>query len=76
MQIGVELHIPQNVLDQIGYDCALTIDKCNAVFKEWQKRQSRPFVWGTVIQVLRSPVVGEAALAETLRRYLCEHIKT
>ena len=71
MQIGVELLIPQNVLDQIGHDYTFAIHQCRAVFTEWKNRQTRPFVWGTVIQVLQCSFVGEAALAENLRRYLC-----
>ena len=71
MEIGVQLLIPQNILNQIGHDFTLAAEKCHAVFAEWKSRQTRPYMWGIVIDVLQSELVGEAALAENLKEYLC-----
>ena len=70
-QLGVELRLPLTALDAINADYAKVADKCHQVFLMWSRRQTLPYTWGTVIQVLQSPAVGEQALAEQLRNYLC-----
>ena len=70
-QIGVELCLPLTALNEIDADYARVADKCHQVFLKWSLQQTRSYTWGTVIRVLESPTVGEQALAERLRNFLC-----
>ena len=38
-----------------------------SVFSSWEKAQSPPFTWETVIEILQSPVMGERKMAEDLK---------
>lgn len=67
----MELRLPLTTLDAIHADNANVADKCHQVFSKWSRQQTLPYTWGTVIRVLQSPTVGEQALAERLRNYLC-----
>ena len=67
----MELGLPLSDLNAIDADYAQVADKCYHVFQIWSRRQTQPYTWGTVIRVLQSPAVGESALAERMREYLC-----
>ena len=71
LTIGLELQLSTRELNEIDADNTRVAQKCYEVFQQWRRRETRPFTWGTVIHVLKSPAVGEPALAERLREYLC-----
>ena len=66
--IGLELDIEQHQLNTITDPDPM---KCySEVFSLWQKQADCPFTWGTIIEVLRSPVVRENALAQEIEDWL------
>ena len=40
-----------------------------STFSYWEKKQSPPFTWDTVLEVLQSPSVGEKKMAEDLKQH-------
>ena len=40
------------------------------MFSIWQRKADPPFSWATIIDVLRSPVVEENALAQEIEDWL------
>ena len=75
MQIGVQLGIDVNQLNAIESKRrtdtnSIFID----VFSAWEKQHGNmPYTWSTVINVLKSPAVGENALAQTLQDSMETH---
>ena len=62
----------------IGHDAVAEIElkyphdptKCfMSAFSYWEKAQSPPFTWETVIEVLQSPAMGEKKMAEDLKQH-------
>ena len=79
----IAVHIPDKWRD-IGIALGLTTIECfsaatmgdpsrcfSSVFTIWKSRMTRePYGWGTVVQALRAPSVGELRLAEQLEKRL------
>ena len=40
------------------------------IFYEWKERGHPPYTWATIIDVLKSPLVGEVELAQELEQWL------
>ena len=68
LEIGIELEIPHGQLQAYkqqhqGESTKIFVD----VFNYWEKRPgSKPKTWSTVIDALRTPLVGEQTLAHNL----------
>ena len=69
-QVGVQLKLPSEVLDEIQDQNASKTDMCKLsfeqVFKKWKGSGTSPYTWETMVNVLRSPAVGEVDLAGEL----------
>ena len=69
-QVGVQLNLTNEVLDEIQHQNAAKADMCklsfDQVFTKWEKLGTSLHTWKTIVNVLRSPAVGEAILAEQL----------
>ena len=74
---------------EIGVQLGFTPDKLNAldkqhrgdsnlifadIFSTWEKQpRNMPFTWSTVIDVLKSPLVGEITLAQNIQESTLSH---
>ena len=68
--LAVELYIEEHQLNTIKYSEPV---RCyTEVFRLWKNRAEPPFTWATIIDALKSPIVGEKRLAmeieESLRK--------
>ena len=68
--VGIQLGLSTSTLDNIQSETTGKPD-CNylsfeKVFTEWERLGSESYTWNTIIEVLRTPAVGEVALADTL----------
>ena len=70
--VGIQLGLSPSALDDIQGENAgkpgcnkLSFEK---VFTEWKRLASKPYTWNTIMEVLRTPAVGEATLADTLSK--------
>ena len=68
--VGIQLGLSAGTLDGIQSEngsmpnsCLMSFEK---VFTEWKQQHPKPYTWDTIIGVLRTPSVGEIALAEAL----------
>ena len=64
--VGTELGVPNGVLE--GFKMNLSFGgRPNLMFKEaliyWEKKQSKPYTWQTILEALSSPSVGQHQLA-------------
>ena len=69
--IGLQLKLTVDDLDGIDmmrHGCPL--DFFSYMLTMWKKKNPSPFKWATIIEVLKSPAVGERSLAEELRKKL------
>ena len=66
--VGLELDIEQHQLDTINHTQPV---RCyTEVFRLWQNRAEPPFTWATIIDTLKSPIVGEKRLAMEIEEWL------
>ena len=69
-QVGVQLKLPSEVLDEIQNQNAGKIAMCKIsfeqVFTKWERLGTSPHTWETMVKVLGSPAVGEVDLAGQL----------
>ena len=70
--IALHLDIDQVFIERIDRQKRGDIQDCFfEVFAKWKKQLKRPFTWSVIIEALRSPSVGETALANDLeKKYL------
>ena len=72
-EIAQSLQISRNDIDRINLECSESIQERFAkVFDKWRRENKRPFVWSTMVDVLRSEAVGEQALANVLDQMYCQ----
>lgn len=64
LQLGLE-HPQLEVIEQKQTDSILRF--CD-IFKEWKKRRTSECSWSTIIDALNSQLVGEATLADKLKK--------
>ena len=72
--VGIELDLPMPTICTIERERHGNLRRCFAeVFDHWQKNPTpqRPFCWGTVVQVLKSPAVNEPVLARKISQQFC-----
>ena len=66
--VGLELEIEQHQLDTINHTQPV---RCyTEVFRLWQNKAEPPFTWATIINVLKSLIVGENKLANDIKEWL------
>ena len=67
--IALHLDIDQVFIERIDRQQRGDIQNCfYEVFAKWKKQLKRPFTWSVIIDALRSPSVGETALANDLKK--------
>ena len=68
--VGVQLKLPNGMLDEIQAQNAGRPDQCilsfEQMFAKWRSLGTSPYTWETMINTLRSPAVGEVKLANKL----------
>ena len=68
--VGIQLGLSSATLDSIQRENAIKpqacLDSFEQVFSTWEKRGPNPYTWEVIIGVLRTPAVGEVALADEL----------
>ena len=68
--LGLELNIPYHQLQSIERDERYP-DLCFLeVFNIWERNSDSPFTWATIVEALRSPIVGEKHLAREIEDWL------
>ena len=69
--VGVQLMLSNGTLQEIQVQCSGKPDECKLailqVFAEWRNLGTSPYTWKTMINVLKSPTVGEVTLANNLQ---------
>ena len=66
--VGIQLGMENAHLDVIKQRCSNDSLLCfGEVFTEWKRRMTTPFSWSTIIDALKSPLVGENMLAHKLQ---------
>ena len=68
--IGLALNVPVTTLDSIGGQFDNHSDKLREALKVWLKTATEP-IWQNVVDVLKSPVVGEPKLASDIEAKHC-----
>ena len=68
--VGIQLGLSSSTLDSIQSNNAgkphACLDSFEQVFSAWEKQGPSPYTWDVIINVLRTPAVGEVALADEL----------
>ena len=69
--VGIQLRLSPTTLDSIqsnnaGKPQACYLDPFEQVFNTWKNQGPSPYTWNVFIAVLRTPAVGEIALADEL----------
>ena len=68
--VGIQLGLSSGTLDSIQSNNAgkphACLDSFEQVFSTWEKQGPSPYTWNVIIDVLRTPAVGEVALADEL----------
>ena len=75
--VGIQLGVSSTTLDSIQSNNAgkpqACLDSFEQVFSTWEKQGHNPYTWNVIIDVLRTPAVGEVALADELD---AKHLKS
>ena len=68
--VGIQLGLSADTLDSIQRDNAGKPQACLESFEQvlsiWKTHDPKPYTWSTIVDVLRTPAVGQSALAEEL----------
>ena len=66
--VGIQLGLPSATLDTIQSQAAGRPDSNMHAFEQvidqWQRQGPSPYTWRTIIDALKTPAVGEIALAD------------
>ena len=66
--MGLLLNVRQDQLNTITHQNSILC--YTNVFSLWEKNADPPFTWGTIVDVLKSPVIGEMNLALDIEGWL------
>ena len=66
--MGLLLNVRQDQLKTITHENPVLC--YSEVFSLWEKKEDPPFTWATIVDALRSPVVGEMKLASDIEGWL------
>ena len=68
--VGVQLGLSSDTLDSVqrdnGWKPHTSQDSFERVFSIWKQQGPSPCTWETIVDTLRTPSVGEVALAEEI----------
>lgn len=64
--VGIQLKLLTGNLDNIESENRVNTHCFEHVFKEWKKQYPQSYSWTKLIEALKTPHVGENALADTL----------
>ena len=70
--VGLQLKISLQLLNSIDEKYKQTVLCYAEMFQVWKNNGDSPFTWGTIIDALKAPIVGEAQLATELQESLCK----
>lgn len=69
--VGIQLGLASGTLDSIQHENSGKPQENQRsfeyVFYIWKQRVTRPYIWKTIVDVLRTPSVGENRLADELQ---------
>ena len=69
--VGLQLGVDKGVLDGIAHTSPENSNLCYTnVFTQWMNLTTHPYTWLKVVQVLKSPAVGENRLADGIKNKL------
>ena len=69
--IGTQLNIEDHHLEAFSRTGTANIYRCHQqVFRMWRNNGSPPYTWATIIDVLRSKIIGEVRLADELELWV------
>ena len=70
--VGIQLRLSSGTLDSIQSENAgkpqADLLSFEQVLSKWERQGPSPYTWQTITEVLRTPSVGEVALAERLHK--------
>lgn len=66
--VGLQLGLEHPQLEMIEQKQLCSVLRFCDVFTEWKKRRTSECSWSTIINALNSQLVGEAALANKLKK--------
>ena len=70
--VGLQLKLSLQLLNSIDEKYKQTVLCYAEMFQVWKNNGDPPFTWGTIIDALKAPIVGEAQLATELQESLCK----
>lgn len=74
MNIGISLEVSLTDVERINVDFQTEETRLVQIFDKWNRKLFPPFTWNTIVEVLKSPTVGELSLADKIqRKYIVEH---
>ena len=69
-QVGTQLNLAPSDLECLP---ASDSHRCfTSVFTTWEKQDTKPYTWFTIIDVLKTPAVGESHLAKVITSKLAK----
>ena len=68
--VGLQLKLSLQLLNSIDEKYKQTVLCYAEMFQVWKNNGDPPFTWGTIIDALKAPIVGEAQLATELQESL------
>ena len=69
-KLGQQLNIDHHKLKTISNENNDVLDCFAEVFDLWKRGESPPFTWATIIDALRTKIVGEVQLAYELEQWV------
>lgn len=72
ISLGLQLDMELPELNTIEDKHKEAIPRYAELFRLWKNKGDPPFTWGTIIDALNAPIVGEAKLATELQESLCK----
>jgi len=69
--VGLQLGLPPGELGAISHTYDSDLTYCFVeVFVKWRNNMTKSYAWSELLKALRSPIVAEARLAQSLERWL------
>ena len=68
--VGVQLDIDESQLSSIRLSSRTDLQRFKKVFDLWRRKDSPPYTWDTIINVLEADSVGEKKVANNVMEWL------
>ena len=69
--LGYQLKLQKDVMGRLEAEHPHNLqDCCREMLLEWEKQQTSPHTWATIIAALQSPAVGRRDIAQNIARHL------